>query len=144
MNVYQICLLIWMAIYVVIFVYERLTGRALFAKIRQVKPIMDALRTMSIAINGVSPSAPVEQLEKILTAAVEATTQAENLWRSGSLPKTERAPYCEAILTETLKEAGIEVTQQVHEVTRGAIALTCMMLPHEADYPLPEAQEEET
>ena len=143
MNTYQICFLLLMIAYVIIFIFERMTGKGIFAKVKPFLPVADALRILVSAMDGVYPSEYFDRANIIMDAAINATKQAENLWRSGALPKDQRPGYCEAVLTESLKEAGIEVTEQVEEVTRGAIALTCMLLPHGTDYPLPEVQEEE-
>jgi len=130
MSVSQICFLIFAAIYVIIFLFERYTGRAIFAKIKDTLPVVQALRILTEAVEGVYPSSYFDQANIVIDAAINATKKAEDLWKSGELPKEERSDYCHFILMETLKEAGVETSKQIEEITHGAIALTCLLLPH--------------
>ena len=47
------------------------------------------------------------------------------------LPKEERNAYAQTMIAAILYEAGIEVTEQVQQMIDGAIAVVCMLMPHE-------------
>ena len=139
MNTYQICFLLLAAAYVTIFLYEKVTGKAIFIKVKEALPIMQALRLLSSAVDGVYPSTYFDLANSVMDAAINATKKAEDLWKSGDINKEDRPEYCRFVLMDTLREAGIETTQQVEEIAQGAIALTCLLMPHGVN---PDAEEE--
>lgn len=65
-----------------------------------------------------------------MQAATEATEKAEDLWKSGSLPKEDRERLAAAMIKDTLQQAGVVVTEQVQQIIDGTIALVCLLLPH--------------
>ena len=133
MNTYQICFLLLAACYALLFLFERFTGRAIFVKIKDKLPIAEAVRLLAVAIDGVYPSEYFDWATSVMDAAVNATKKAEDLWKSGEIPKEERGEYCKSVLMQTLEEAGVDTNQQTEEIAQGAIALTCMLLPHGTD-----------
>ena len=133
MKIEIFCYLAFIAIYVIIFVFERITGKAIFARIVEIKPVMAAIRSMAEAVAGVYQSPKTDMAYTITNAAVEAAKKAEDLWKVGEIAKDQRAGYCRDLLIATLREQGISVDEQAEQIMTGAIALACMLMPHAND-----------
>lgn len=130
MNIYSYIYLGIAIILAAIVLYEWKTGKVLFPKIEQGKPILEALKLLVKACSGVFPSEHFDIANVVMEAAVDATVAAEKLWKTGQIKKEERANYCQLIIASTLKQAGITVTDQVQEIIRGSIAVVCLLMPH--------------
>lgn len=130
MSIYSYVYLAITAVLIGIIIYENVTGKHVFAKVDMSKPILEALKLLAKACAGVFPSAYFDNAAVIMEAAVNATVAAEKLWKAGEIDKDKRSEYCQLVIASTLKEAGIEVTEQVQEIIRGTIAMVCMLMPH--------------
>lgn len=130
MSKYGIIYLIMVGIFALIFVYEKTSGRGLFVKITNGRPVLEALKLLVKACAGVFPSAYFDKAVVILEACIDSTVTAEDMWKSGEIEKEARAGYCELLIASALKHAGIEVTEQVQDVITGAVAIVCMLMPH--------------
>ena len=65
-----------------------------------------------------------------MDAVAAATKKAEQMEKAGHLPKDERHAFAMSLILETLKEVGIEVTDNVGKIIEGLICMCCMILPH--------------
>lgn len=140
MNTYGIALLSAAAAALIIFLVEKFTGVAIFARITEKMPIIQALRIMVRAVGGVYPSDYFNTAADVLDATVVAVQEAENLWLTDELPKEERLPYARNVIAKILNGAGIEITEQISDIIEGCIALTCLLMPHGRK---PEAEQSE-
>lgn len=131
MKLTHICFLIMVIVYVLIFIYERVTGNSIFGKVKQNMPILESLKLLTKAVSGVYPSEYFENAYLVIEAAIHATTKAEELWKMGSISKDMRPKYCADLIADTLREVDIEVTDQIKQIIDGVVALTCMLMPHE-------------
>lgn len=66
----------------------------------------------------------------VMTAAIDATERAEQLWLDGSLPKEARCDYATLMIAAAMRDSGIKVTDQIQEIIDGTVALCCLLLPH--------------
>ena len=130
MNIYQICYFVFAAIFIGIFIYEKVYNRPIFGKLIQGKPILEALKLLVKACAGVLPSSYFDKAAIILEACVNATVEAEELWKAGDIEKSARSEYCQLVIARMLKEAGVEVDEQVQQIITGCIAIVCMLMPH--------------
>ena len=132
MNI-SVTSIVWIALaasIVGIFLYERITGKSLFSVEVSISPIFKALKHMVAACSGVFPSPYFDKAAKVIEICVDATVEAENMWKDGQLMKEQRADYCQLIIAKALKESGIEVNEQLDSIIHGAISLVCMLMPH--------------
>lgn len=130
MNTYQIIFLCIAAAVLAAYLIDRFTDRKLTLSIIQWRPALIALTALCDAIAGVLPSSTFPVVATVLRAASDATQQAEKLYMMGELPKTERNDYAQLLIADVLRDAGIEVTEQVQEIIDGCIAVVCMLMPH--------------
>lgn len=140
MNTYQIIFLCIAATVLAAYLIDRFTGRKLTLAIVQWRPALIALTALCDAIAGVLPSSTFPIVATVLRAASDATQQAEKLYMMGELPKAERNDYAQLLIAEVLRDAGIEVTEQVQEIIDGCIAVVCMLMPHGIEPIVPQGE----
>ena len=140
MNTYQIIFLCIAAAVLAAYLIDRFTGRKLTLAIIQWRPALIALTALCDAIAGVLPSSQFPIVATVLRAASDATQQAEKLYLMGELPKAERNEYAQLLIAEVLRDAGIDVTDQVQEIIDGCIAVVCMLMPHGVEPIVPEGE----
>lgn len=99
-------------------------------EIIQWKPVVVALGATLKAVAGALPSEDLKLVITVLNAACAGAETAEDLWLMGRLPKEERNEYAQLLVAQTLKEAGINVTEQVQMIIDGGIEMMCLLLPH--------------
>lgn len=130
MNTYQIIFLCVAAAIVAAYLIDRFTGRALTLTIIQWKPALVALTAFADAIAAIVPSSYFPIVATVLKAASDAAQKSEKLYLMGQLPKEERNEFAQLLIAETLRDAGVKVTDQVQEIIDGCIAVVCMLMPH--------------
>lgn len=140
MNTYQIIFLCIAAAVLAAYLIDRFTGRKLTLAIIQWRPALIALTALCDAITGVLPSSTFPIVATVLRAASDATQQAEKLYLIGELPKAERNEYAQLLIAEVLRDAGIDVTDQVQEIIDGCIAVVCMLMPHGVEPIVPQGE----
>jgi hypothetical protein len=138
MNTYQIILLCVASFVFAIYLIDRFTGRKLTLAIIQWRPTLVALTAFCDAIADVLPSSRFPTVATVLRAASAATQQAEKLYLMGELPKNERNDFAQLLIAEVLRDAGIDVTEQVQEIIDGCVAVVCMLMPHGVKPVVPE------
>lgn len=130
MNTYQIVFLCVTAAALAAYLIDRFTGRKITLAIIQWRPSLVALTALCDAVAAVLPSSHFPTVSTVLRAASNATQQAEELYFMGKLPKDERNEFAQLLIADVLREAGIDVTEQVQEIIDGCIAVVCMLMPH--------------
>lgn len=130
MELYQIVLLIVAAVFAVLYIVQRYTGISFMEKIIQWKPVTVAVGATVKAVAGALPSEDLKKVITVLEAACAAAEAAEELWLAGKLPKEERNEYAQLVVADVLREAGIEVTEQIQTIIDGGIEMMCILLPH--------------
>ena len=140
MNIYQIIFLCTAAAVLTVYLVDRFTGRKLTLAIIQWRPALIALTALCNAIAAVLPSSYFPTVAAVLKAASDATQQAEKLYLMGELPKDERNDYAQLLIAGILRDAGIDVTDQVQEIIDGCIAVVCMLMPHGIEPVVPEGE----
>lgn len=140
MNTYQIIFLCIAAAVMAAYLVDRFTGRKLTLAIVQWRPTLVALTAFCDAVAAVLPSSHFPTVAAVLRAASDATQKAEKLYTMGELPKDERNDYAQLLIAETLRDAGINVTEQVQEIIDGCIAVVCMLMPHDVKPIVPEGE----
>lgn len=140
MNTYQIIFLCIAAAVLAAYLIDRFTGRKITLAIIQWRPALIALTALCDAVASVLPSSTFPIVATVLRAASDATQQAEKLYIMGDLPKAERNEYAQLLIAEMLRDAGIEVTEQVQEIIDGCIAVVCMLMPHGVEPIVPEGE----
>lgn len=140
MNIYQIIFLCTAAAVLTVYLVDRFTGRKLTLAIIQWRPALIALTALCNAIAAVLPSSYFPTVAAVLKAASDATQQAEKLYLMGELPKDERNDYAQLLIAGILRDAGIDVTDQVQEIIDGCIAVVCMLMPHGVNPIVPEGE----
>lgn len=130
MNTYQIIFLCIAAAVLAAYLIDRFTGRKLTLAIIQWRPALIALTAFCDAVAAVLPSTYFPIVATVLRAASAATQQAEKLYMMGQLPKDERNDFAQLLIADVLRDAGIDVTDQVQEIIDGCIAVVCMLMPH--------------
>lgn len=94
-------------------------------------PVISALSTCIKAISGIMPNNVImKTLAEVLSAAIVATTKAEELWLNSLLKKEERNFYAQNYIEVILNQAGIEITDNIKSIIDGAISFVCYLLPH--------------
>lgn len=131
MSTENIIFLSVIAALIIVFLTDKFTDHTLLKKILQWKPALAALTALVEAIANVLPSSEFAIAVTILKAASRAAQEAELLYKLDELPKEERNAYAQTMIATILYEAGIEVTEQVQQMIDGAIAVVCMLMPHE-------------
>ena len=140
MNTYQIIFLCLAAAVLAAYLIDRFTGRKLTLAIVQWRPALVALTAFCDAVAAVLPSSHFPTVATVLRAASDATQQAEKLYVMGDLPKNERNEFAQLLIAEVLRDAGIDVTDQVQEIIDGCIAVVCMLMPHGVEPIVPEGE----
>lgn len=130
MNVYQIVFIFILVALAGLFIYQLITGKNIFSKVTLHKPVLNAIKQLAKAINGVYPGKYVDELCKVIEATVDAVTEAEKLWLLETIAKEERGEYCWRFINDALLKANIQNADKYEDVIRGIIAITCMVLPH--------------
>lgn len=123
-------LLIGAALLVVIFAcYAK--GRNYLQFHSLVNPILTSLVAVLQAVGTVSGnSSQIQILADIISNSIDAAGMAENLWLKGEIDKSARPEYAQEYIMGLLELAGIEVTENVQTIIKGAIAVTCYLMPH--------------
>lgn len=99
-----------------------------------ISPILNALKSALNAVNGVMPNNEViSVMVRVCQIAIDATSQAEELWIEGSIEKTERPKIAKDYIDDKLKEANITMTPVLESIINCAITLTCYFMPHNRD-----------
>jgi len=140
MNIYKIIFLCVVSIVFIVYLVDRFVDRTFILHIIQWKPVLLALTALCDAIAGVLPSSTFPVIAVVLRAASDATQKAEKLYLMGNLPKDERNDYAQLLIAEVLRDAGIDVTEQIQEIIDGCIAVVCMLMPHGVDPVVPEGE----
>lgn len=130
MELYQIVQLTVAAVIGVLYIVQKFTGISFMEKIIQWKPVAVALGATLKAVAGALPSEDLKIVIAVLEAACKGAETAEDLWLMGQLPKEERNEYAQLLVAKTLKDAGIEVTEQIQMIIDGGIEMMCLLLPH--------------
>lgn len=130
MSTENIVFLSIVAALVILFIVDKLTNHAILKTILQWRPALAALTALAKAVSAVLPSSNFAIAVTVLDAASRATQKAEELYKLSELPKEERNAYAKQMISATLTEAGIEVTEQVQQIIDGCIAIICMLMPH--------------
>ena len=133
MSTYGIALLSAVAVVLIIFLIDKFYNKNLLSYIITGKPILAAVTMLAKAIGAATGNTYFDTAYIVMKAATEAAEEAENLWKAGALEKPEREAFAYNLIEDTLTKAGITVTTQVEQIIQGAIAITCMLLPHEKD-----------
>ena len=133
MNTYQIIFLCIAAAVFAAYLVDRFTGRKITYALIQWRPSLVALTALCSAIADVLPSSYFSTVAAVLSAASDATQKAEQLYIIGDLPKEERNSYAQKLIVNVLRDAGVEVTEQVQQIIDGCIAVVCMLMPHGID-----------
>lgn len=76
------------------------------------------------------PSEDLNLVITVLDAACKGAETAEELWKIGKLPKEERNDYAQLVVAGTLRDAGINVTEQIQMIIDGGIEMMCLLMPH--------------
>ena len=130
MSTYGIALLTAVAIVFIVYLIDLISGKKALLYMIAGKPILSALTQLAKAVGATTGSEYFNTAYIVMQAATEATEKAENLWKSGSLPKEDRERLAAAMIKDTLQQAGVVVTEQVQQIIDGTIALVCLLLPH--------------
>lgn len=130
MEGYQIILLAVAAAVGILYIVQRFTGFNLLEKIIQWRPVAVALGATLKAVAGALPSEDLKLVINVLEAACNGAKVAEDLWLMGQLPKEERNEYAQLVVAKVLKDAGIQVTEQIQMIIDGGIEMMCLLMPH--------------
>ena len=130
MNVYGYCFLGVVVVLTALFIYEKLSGKKVFPYILSAKPIMASAVMLAKAIAATTDSKWFDTVVIVMEAASDGTVQAEKLWLAGEIAKEERKAYATKYIEDTLKKAGIEITEQIESMIQGIISICCALLPH--------------
>ena len=94
-------------------------------------PVLNTLLNVLRAVGGLTKSNPaINSAITVTTAAIEAAGLAEQLWLAGEIDKTKRPEYAQNYIKDTLEKAGIVISDNLNIIIKGAIALTCYIMPH--------------
>lgn len=99
-----------------------------------ISPILNALKAALDAVNGVMPNNEVvATMVKVCQIAIDATSNAEELWIEGSIEKADRSQIAKDYIDNMLAEANITMTPVLESIINCAITLTCYFMPHNRD-----------
>ena len=99
-----------------------------------ISPILNALKSALNAVDGIMPNNEVVSvMVRVCQIAIDATSQAEELWIEGSIEKTERSKIAKDYIDDKLKEANITMTPVLESIINCAVTLTCYFMPHNRD-----------
>lgn len=99
-----------------------------------ISPILNALKAALDAVNGVMPdNEVVATMIKVCQIAIDATSNAEELWIEGSIEKADRPQIAKNYIDKMLAESNITMTPVLESIINCAITLTCYFMPHNRD-----------
>lgn len=99
-----------------------------------ISPILNALKAALDAVNGVMPNNEVvATMVKVCQIAIDATSNAEELWIEGSIEKADRPQIAKNYIDNMLAESNITMTPVLESIINCAITLTCYFMPHNRD-----------
>ena len=99
-----------------------------------ISPILNALKAALDAVNGVMPNNEVvATMIKVCQIAIDATSNAEELWIEGSIEKADRPQIAKNYIDKMLAESNITMTPVLESIINCAITLTCYFMPHNRD-----------
>lgn len=99
-----------------------------------ISPILNALKAALDAVNGVMPNNEVvATMIKVCQIAIDATSNAEELWIEGSIEKEDRPQIAKNYIDKMLAESNITMTPVLESIINCAITLTCYFMPHNRD-----------
>lgn len=99
-----------------------------------ISPILNALKTALDAVNGAMPNNEVvATMVKVCQIAIDATSNAEELWIEGSIEKADRPQIAKDYINNMLAKANITMTPVLESIINCAITLTCYFMPHNRD-----------
>lgn len=99
-----------------------------------ISPILNALKAALDAVNGVMPdNEVVTTMVKVCQIAIDATSNAEELWIEGSIEKADRPRIAKDYIDKMLADANITMTPVLESIINCAITLTCYFMPHNRD-----------
>lgn len=99
-----------------------------------ISPILNALKAALDAVNGVMPNNEVvATMIKVCQIAIDATSNAEELWIEGSIEKADRPQIAKNYIDKMLADANITMTPVLESIINCAITLTCYFMPHNRD-----------
>ena len=99
-----------------------------------ISPVLNALKAALDAVNGVMPNNEVvTTMVKVCQIAIDATSNAEELWIEGFIEKTDRPKIAKDYIDKMLADANITMTPVLESIINCAITLTCYFMPHNRD-----------
>ena len=99
-----------------------------------ISPILNALKAALDAVNGAMPNNEVvATMIKVCQIAIDATSNAEELWIEGSIEKADRPKIAKDYIDKMLAESNITMTPVLESIINCAITLTCYFMPHNRD-----------
>lgn len=99
-----------------------------------ISPILNALKAALDAVNGVMPNNEVvTTMIKVCQIAIDATSNAEELWIEGFIEKADRPQIAKNYIDKMLAESNITMTPVLESIINCAITLTCYFMPHNRD-----------
>ena len=99
-----------------------------------ISPILNALKAALDAVNGAMPNNEVvATMVKVCQIAIDATSNAEELWIEGSIEKADRPQIAKDYIDKMLAESNITMTPVLESIINCAITLTCYFMPHNRD-----------
>ena len=99
-----------------------------------ISPILNALKAALDAVNGAMPNNEVvTTMVKVCQIAIDATSNAEELWIEGSIEKADRPKIAKDYIDKMLADANITMTPVLESIINCAITLTCYFMPHNRD-----------
>lgn len=99
-----------------------------------ISPILNALKAALDAVNGAMPNNEVvATMVKVCQIAIDATSNAEELWIEGSIEKADRPQIAKDYIDNMLAKANITMTPVLESIINCAITLTCYFMPHNRD-----------
>lgn len=99
-----------------------------------ISPILNALKAALDAVNGVMPNNEVvATMIKVCQIAIDATSNAEELWIEGFIEKADRPQIAKNYIDKMLAESNITMTPVLESIINCAITLTCYFMPHNRD-----------
>lgn len=99
-----------------------------------ISPILNALKAALDAVNGVMPNNEVvTTMIKVCQIAIDATSNAEELWIEGFIEKADRPQIAKNYIDKMLADANITMTPVLESIINCAITLTCYFMPHNRD-----------
>lgn len=99
-----------------------------------ISPILNALKAALDAVNGVMPNNEVvATMIKVCQIAIDATSNAEELWIEGFIEKADRPQIAKNYIDKMMAESNITMTPVLESIINCAITLTCYFMPHNRD-----------